>query len=1193
MENGQAIPDTSGECATLFPVRLIRNYHRPLMRFRKLKLVGFKSFVEPTDMPIEPGLTGIVGPNGCGKSNLLEAVRWAMGENSFKSMRASAMDDVIFNGSRTRPPRNMAEVTLTLDNSRHLAPPPWRSFDSIEVSRRIVREKGSTYRINGREVRARDVQLLFADVGTGARSPALVRQGRISELINAKPQARRRLLEEAAGIAGLYARRHEAELKLNAAEQNLSRLDDVLAQLEQQVRSLSRQARQAARYRDLSDTIRAHEAALLWRAWREAAQAHLEAEQALAEAERAQAEAVYEASLKQKELELAREKIAPLREEAAEKGAAAQRLKLELEGLARQEKAAQARRRELEERLRQAQADIERLAEDAKDAAAALQRLAEEEAALAAEKPDAARRAELEAAWKEKAEALRAAQQALDDLRAQLAERAAEKGALESRIAELRRRRERLLAEREALTAKLAAARAQVDEAAISAQEAALAEAGQRLAAAEKALAEAEQARIRRQEEERAAREALDAARTALHEKQRAVDALRAEMAAIERMLGAPASEAGARLVDALEVDAGYEKALAAALGDDLEAALDEEAAAHWRALEAIDLPPLPEETTPLADHVRAPAALARRLSSIGVVENAFTGHLLQPALQPGQRLVSREGDLWRWDGFVAAAEAPTAAARRLEARNRLADLRAQLDAAQAALDEARQARQTAEAALQEKRAAVRAAEAAEREARDVVKRARKAMDEARRALERQRAAQEEMLRALAGLEATGERLNADIAAVERDLAEAEKALADLPGTEELEAALAQQRAVVEVAQEQERSARLALERLEQAARAHEQRLARLARERADWQRRAERARAHMEEVTARRERLAAQLAELEAAPDAFSEKRDQLHALLRKAEKAAAAAADVLAEAERGVLEQERAWRAAEEALSEARAAFAGAQARRQAAAERLEEVLLRVRERAQCRPEHLLAKTPWGEDDCPEKAELERALARAREARERLGAVNLRAEVELEEARAELEKLIAERDDVQKAVDKLRGAIASLNREGRKRLLEAFDKVNEHFAALFATLFGGGKAHLELIESDDPLDAGLEIFAQPPGKRLQTLSLLSGGEQTLTALALIFAVFLVNPSPICVLDEVDAPLDEHNVERFCNLLDDMLKRAPTDFLVITHHPLTMARMHRLFGVTMMEPGVSRLVSVDLETAEKLREAS
>ena len=245
------------------------------------------------------------------------------------------------------------------------------------------------------------------------------------------------------------------------------------------------------------------------------------------------------------------------------------------------------------------------------------------------------------------------------------------------------------------------------------------------------------------------------------------------------------------------------------------------------------------------------------------------------------------------------------------------------------------------------------------------------------------------------------------------------------------------------------------------------------------------------------------------------------------------------------------------------------------------------------ECLPEKLPLKAGLDIEALPPKEEIDKALMKLRDARERLGGVNLRAETEMAEVAAELDKLVSERDDLIKAIEKLRGGIASLNREGRKRLLEAFDHVNEYFASLFSILFGGGKAHLELIESDDPLEAGLEIFARPPGKRLQTLSLLSGGEQTLTALALIFAVFLTNPSPICVLDEVDAPLDEHNVERFCNLLEDMLSRSGTDFIIMTHHPITMARMDRLFGVTMTEPGVSRLVSVDLQTAETLREAS
>ncbi len=1151
------------------------------MRFRKLKLVGFKSFVEPAEMLIEPGLTGIVGPNGCGKSNLLEALRWVMGENSSKSMRASAMDDVIFNGSAERPARSMAEVQLTLDNSRRTAPPPWKEFDTIEVSRRIMREKGSTYRINGREVRARDVQLLFADAGTGARSPALVRQGRISELINARPQARRRLLEEAAGIVGLYTRRHEAELKLSAAEQNLERLEDVLLQLQQQVASLTRQARQAARYRELSGSIRAHEAALLWRLWHEAAVQHQQAESALAEATKVQADAVYQASLLGRELELAKEKIAPLREESAGRAAAVQRLKLELEGLGRQEKAAQRRMQELAERIEQARQDMARMHEDAQDAEAALARLQEELQALQqAEGTRDTRELErlqqqLHAALKVVAER----QQRVDALQAQLAERGAQRGALQGQQRELENRLERLRQEQQRQRQKRAALQQQV-------QAAALDDLQQQVQQAQATLQQAEEQVATLQQEEQQARDALEQARAKAHERERAAQALKVEIAAIEKMLGPVPEEDGTRLLDALEVEAGFETALAAALGEDLEAGLDEQAAAHWRALPPLDMPALPGQVSPLADHVKAPEALARRLAAIGVVESAMAGHATQPLLKPGQRLVSREGDVWRWDGFVAAAEAPTAAARRLQARNRLAGLQKQAQQAEAA-------QQQAEQRLQQARAEAGRLQQALNEARQQERAARKALDEKRRQLERAQQQLQGVERDMVALQATLQRLEEECSSVQQELRTVAERLAALPPEDDLRQQLEEARAALDAAREHEREARLALDAMQRRQRERQQQLQRLQREQADWQRRQQRAARHEAELKQRLERLQHQQEDLARTPDTLGEKREKLFAALKEAEKAAKQAADVLAEAEQALLEKDRAWREAENRLSEAKAAHAAAQARQEATAEKLREALSALQERLQCRAEHALMKTPWSADDCPERNELEAALAKARAARERLGAVNLRAEVELKEAQEELEKLTAERDDVQQAVDKLRGAIANLNREGRKRLLEAFEQVNRHFAALFTTLFGGGKAHLELIESDDPLEAGLEIFAQPPGKRLQTLSLLSGGEQTLTALALIFAVFLVNPSPICVLDEVDAPLDEHNVERFCNLLDDMLKRAPTDFLIITHHPLTMARMHRLYGVTMMEPGVSRLVSVDLQTAERLREAS
>ena len=1179
------------------------------MKFRKLKLAGFKSFVEPAEMLIEPGLTGIVGPNGCGKSNLLEALRWVMGENSSKSMRAAAMDDVIFSGSASRPPRQMAEVTLTLDNAKGEAPPPWHEFETLEVSRRIVREKGSTYRINAREVRARDVQLLFADAGSGARSPALVRQGRISELINAKPTARRRLLEEAAGITGLHTRRHEAELKLNAAQGNLARLEDVVLQLEAQVAALKRQARQAARYRELTEEIKRLQAALLWRQWKEASAQAEAAKADVAAATTRQAELVRAASMAGRELELLKEKIAPLRQEAAARSAAVQRIGLELESLGRQERAIERRRKETQERIRQLEADIARAREDVKDAEAAIARLNEERQALAGaedrEEEHKAIRAALQVAEATVAERLKA----LEQVRAALAEREATHASLTARRDEIRARLEKLRRELAETEERLSGEEAETG-AGRSALEEKLQQAEQRLAAAASAIAAAEaarqeaaEARHQAEAEEHAAREAEEAARARLHEHRQRLAALEAEMQALAQLLGDGAQGQGGadKVLDALQVAAGHEKALAAALGEEAEAALDDAAPLRWRALPPLEeMPPLPDGAEPLSDKVKGPKALARRLASIGVVRDRAAGEALHEKLRPGQRLVSLAGDLWRWDGLVAAADAETPAERRLKARNRLAGLQAgreelarALAGAEAAQQEAREKLSAARAALQQAREAERAAQQRENEARKDERAARAALEAAREemaALERARA---EHMQQLAALRAARARIREQIADTEAELAAAEKALAEMPPADDLRAELQRRKSAWEEAQAAAREAQARLDALQREHAMRASRLEAVGRELEQWNERRRRAGERMKELE---ERLSAQrreLNELERSPEEVEERRVRLRAELRKAEQAAAEAQEALSGAEEGVREKEAEWRAAESELAEVRAALAGGQARQEAAAQRLKELLAQIAERMECRPELLLAKSGYAVEECPEPAELERALHTARAARERMGAVNLRAEVELKEAEEELSSLVAERDDVQKAIDKLRGAIASLNREGRKRLLEAFEQVNAHFAALFTTLFGGGKAHLELVESDDPLDAGLEIFAQPPGKRLQTLTLLSGGEQTLTALALIFAVFLVNPSPICVLDEVDAPLDEHNVERFCNLLDDMLTRASTDFLIITHHPLTMARMHRLYGVTMMEPGVSRLVSVDLQTAEKLREAS
>ncbi|MFM8745612.1 MAG: chromosome segregation SMC family protein, partial [Aestuariivirga sp.] len=664
------------------------------MKFTRLRLSGFKSFVEPTDIDIEPGLTGIVGPNGCGKSNLLEALRWVMGESSYKSMRASGMDDVIFSGTTERPARNMAEVMVTLVNDGGAAPAQFQGQDTLEISRLIERESGSTYRINGKDVRARDVQLLFADASTGSRSPALVRQGQISEIINAKPQARRLILEEAAGITGLHTRRHEAELKLRAAEQNLTRLDDVTSQLETQLNSLKRQARQAVKYKALSAEIRKLEAMGHYVGWRDAAEACARDAAALDEATRVLAEHTRASSEKLRLRDELGDKLPALREEEAVRAAVLQRVSHERNVLDAEERRAAERRKELEQRIAQTHADLEREQELLNDTDRVLAGLSAEDAALKAEQDSGAEmRAAAATMLQTAADALARAQEAADAANARLSELAARRNAIlrsidehGARLQKLERESAETASRREALLArfhvegdgeKLAAA---VDHAAAEAT------------AFEQAVAEAESG-------VRSARGAEAEARAAHDEARRAADRLQTEVQTLTKLLKAGGGDLWPALVDQMNVARGYETALGAALGDDIDAAADEGAPVHWRGLPPLtETAPLPGGAAPLASFVEAPAALQRRLSHIGVVSREL-GQALQPQLKPGQRLVSREGDVWRWDGFTAAADAPSAAAKRLAERNRLASLEIEMAGAVSAADGLRAACDAARAA--------------------------------------------------------------------------------------------------------------------------------------------------------------------------------------------------------------------------------------------------------------------------------------------------------------------------------------------------------------------------------------------------------------------------------------------------------------------------------------------------------------
>jgi chromosome segregation protein len=1150
------------------------------MKFSRLKLHGFKSFSDETVLHMEPGLTGIVGPNGCGKSNLVEAMRWVMGESSYKAMRASGMDDVIFSGSGNRPARNSAEVTLVLDNSDRTAPAALNNADILEVTRRIEREAGSVYRVNGREVRARDVQLLFADASTGAHSPALVRQGQIGELIAAKPVQRRALLEEAAGISGLHSRRHEAELRLRAAEANLERVDDIVAQIETQLETLKRQARLALRYRSLSGDIRRAEATLFHIRWVAARFAEKETEAQQAVLIRELADATHLELQAQKKLEAADAALQPLRDREAVTGAVLQRYTILSEQLAEETRRNSQRRAELEDRIKQLAADGQRERDLVAESETTLGAYGEETARLRAEGEAAQAdfdiaHADAEAARVAVAGAEAEAREAADALAQVRARRAQAQRSAQDAAARIARLAQQIAeVEREAATIT---ANLDADET-LSGKRAAL-------EAAQTATAEAEKLALTAEAITASAQGKLDAARPRLQEIETALNRLEAEAATLAKMLNVGSSLWPA-IVDDLKVAPGYETALGAALGDDLEASSDAGAPMHWSsALDGSDDPALPQGAEPLSRHVRGNDLLKRRLDQIGLVD-AVDGPGLMRALKPGQRLVTLDGALWRWDGFVAAADAPSAAAQRLAQRNRLAELDEEIARARGERNGWKRDVEALTAALNDARQA-------ERERRDGWRAAQHAIGAAQTEVDKAQRAIGDLTTRQSALEEARVRLASSLAEAEAIRADADRALIEA-GDERDAGKLAEARQT-HLAQLRDRAdqARLKLGSFETSARMRDSRLSQLEKDSASWQRRRDGAHSQLATLDARTAEVTAQLASVNETPDGFAARRAALDDQIETAKIEHKAASDSLNVAQTGYREADKALKAASEVLAGARIELTrieerlkGIIAQRLQIERQIEETLDipagKTLEVSGIRPEEPL----------PAESATEQKLDRLKAERERLGGVNLSAEKEAVEVQEKLDIMVKDRDDLIEAIAKLRTGIQSLNREGRARLSEAFAKVNAHFQELFTTLFGGGTAELTFVESDDPLEAGLEIIARPPGKKPQTMTLLSGGEQALTAMSLIFAVFLTNPAPICVLDEVDAPLDDANVERFCNLLDSMRQRTQTRFMVITHNPITMSRVDRLFGVTMAERGVSQLVSVDLTTAESFREA-
>jgi chromosome segregation protein len=1157
------------------------------MHITRLRISGFKTFVEPVEVPIHPGLTGIVGPNGCGKSNLVEALRWVMGENAQKAMRAASMDEVIFAGSSRRPARNQAEVILTAQNSDRKAPAAFNNEEVLEISRKILRESGSSYSINGREVRARDVQVLFADAATGARSAALVRQGQIGEIIAARPQARRRILEDAAGIAGLHSRRDEAELRLKGGEDNLARIEDIIHEISSQTESLRRQSRQATRYRDFSTDIHRCEALLLLTGAIQARQELEDARRIDAETQDVVASITREQAQAATGQALAAQTLTTQREEEIRQAAALQRLIQTQAGLEAEERRSREAILLLEKRLGETCHDQANHDSQNREGETLLVRLGDERKQILA--GEAARET-----------LLHQATQALEETRALLKTREDTLLSCQTQQAEAKARRTALEQQLLAQQARLAQARRSVDEAHNEEARAQDQAPDTNRTAHENALQDALRCQDETEQAMQALRTKLATLRTAeqqarpiLQQAEKAAQKLETEAATLARLfLPDPARKTTSPLFDSLEIQPGFEAVLAALLGEEGEAPLETQSLTYseglrfWRSLpehESVPGPPL--GALSLAECVKAPPALSRLLSHAFLV-NDSEGDALQASLAPGQVLVSREGALWRWDGYGHRKEAPSAALQRLREKNRLAALAEEASTARAVAVGKAQAMQEIEQAL-------KTALAEETRLADAVYLLRRRIQEQQQALLDSERRDTAHIARLAALKAQYERAIRDVEEAEHDLNEANTAFIGSPAPEAFESMVLEARTAQETARIAAQTGQTVLHQASQEIALHRTRLEGINRESLLWQERLAKAATIQEDLARRRIQIEQELVQMRARPEDLQTRRHGLARAIETATKTRNQAADALSLAETTLREAHRCATIAMDTLLHARENRAAAAVRLEAASLRFDTFVQASFERFQTGIEGLRQITGLGSDTPPPPlTKLDADLTRLKAERERLGAVNLRAQEELDTIEAKASALEKERDDLIEAIRRLRQAISHLNREGRERLLAAFEIVNGHFKTLFTGLFSGGEAELTLIDSEDPLEAGLDILARPPGKKPQTMTLLSGGEQALTAIALIFAVFLTNPSPICVLDEVDAPLDDANVERYCDLLDEMARRTKTRFLVITHNPITMARMNRLIGITMAERGVSQLVSVTLTEAEALREA-
>jgi chromosome segregation protein len=1094
--------------------------------FKKLRISNFKSFVDPVEVNINEGLTGVVGPNGCGKSNLVEALRWVMGETSYKSMRTDAMDDVIFSGTENRPARNFAEVSLILDNKDRNAPNDYNKEDNIEIIRRIERESGSAYRVNGKDIRARDIQMFFADVSTGARSPSLVRQGQIDELISQKPEQRRKILEEAAGISGFHVRRHEAELRLNAANNNIDRLDDVLKELSSQIRSLRKQAREATRYKTLSEEIRNAQAVVLAVKLELINEELDDSNKKYNDAKKNHQDTINSLSrINTEEIQLVDE-LKPLKEKSASDAAKFQRLIIEMEGLDKELMRQEQRIIELDDFILSTSSQLERENEILIDLKNSLSAYSNTEEKIK-------KKSQIQIQIDENLSLLKANNEKINNFSSKYSQKENlekitdnNKEIIDSILSQIKREKD-------------------YHDSLIN-------------------LSKSENNLDSLSQKDNQIRELINKKTDELNQNESLINNivdLYSQKNVLEKLLGSSLDVKNS-LIDKLEVEPGFENALDALLGDELYYSVDNDQPIHWEYLgDFSEELSLPKNCEPLSSFIKGSNVVNRRLRQTGLVKKE-DGQKLMSDLNFGQRLVSKEGDLWRWDGLVVSSSSSSSAVKRLQQRNKLDEINQSIKDFEIKHEDIEKLRKKSS------------------DIQESITNSKIELDRVNTQIDAKEDNAEKIIKSkneLSILNNKLEEFNSESNDNLKQLAEIKSSIdsfeIEFGGIEKL-------RKIGEEYQETITTLKIDLDRISTEIES-----------KGDIEKKIPQAIDLISSLEERIQNYKNEKNNYTSLPEEIDKKKNTLNSLIEKARLEKLASEDKLTDLENKINSTRSKQRDVVEQEAQHRESEARLETLLQNNREKKDEIISQIDRDLKLNNNQLLELVNFSEDNPrPDEITAEQNFERFKNEREVLGGVNLRADDELEEVQDRFDETKSEREDLDAAISKLKKGISGLNQESRERMKLAFNEVNEKFQNVFKKLFGGGHAELNFVDSDDPLEAGLEMLAQPPGKKLKSMESLSGGEKALTAISLIFAVFLTNPSPICVLDEVDAPLDDANVERFCDLIEDMSKSVNTRFLIITHHALTMSRMDRLFGVTMQEKGISKLVSVDLKTAEKFR---